>query len=113
MNFEKIYNILHQITENVKQQYVTVSETYIKEIKENIINIIKEYYYNPNKEIVWINEWHKKDDPEFDLFPKHGIGNTEGAEVIASVLYLDHGPGVEGFTGRFKAENIRAEVFRA
>ena len=32
--------------------------------------------------IIFTQDWHRKDDPEFKIWPPHCVMNTEGAEVI-------------------------------
>lgn len=32
--------------------------------------------------VIFTQDWHRKDDPEFKMWPKHCIQNTWGAEVI-------------------------------
>jgi len=32
--------------------------------------------------VIFVCDRHRKDDPEFDVFPEHCVDNTEGAEVL-------------------------------
>lgn len=52
-----------------------------KNIVENIGKIkgkAEEY----NVLVVYANDWHEKDDPEFKVWPEHALKNTYGAEIV-------------------------------
>jgi len=36
--------------------------------------------------IIWLGDWHKEDDKEFDRFPVHAVMNTWGAQVVDDLL---------------------------
>ena len=38
-------------------------------------------YREENSPIIYICDWHEKDDPEFQMFPPHAVKDTRGAEV--------------------------------
>lgn len=57
----------------------------------NIIPFVQEKIIQAHKEkrlVIYICDQHKKDDLEFNLFPKHCVEGTEGAEVIDELEVL-------------------------
>ncbi len=32
--------------------------------------------------VIFTQDWHRRDDPEFRIWPEHCVANTEGAEII-------------------------------
>lgn len=41
-------------------------------------------YRTANDPIIWLRDWHKKGDLEFERFPDHAVENTWGAQIIDS-----------------------------
>jgi len=39
--------------------------------------------------VIFTQDWHRKDDPEFAIWPEHCIANTEGAEIINELEVKD------------------------
>jgi len=46
------------------------------------INILKEKFDN----VIFVNDNHAKDDPEFEAFPPHCVENTEGADIYNGIV---------------------------
>ncbi|MHA2615327.1 MAG: cysteine hydrolase family protein [bacterium JZ-2024 1] len=38
--------------------------------------------------VIFTQDWHQKDDPEFALWPVHCVENTEGAEIVEEIKPL-------------------------
>ncbi len=53
-----------------------------KETIEPIKNLLKKARSSGTL-VVFTQDWHRKDDPEFKIWPPHTIQGTEGAQVIA------------------------------
>ncbi|MDK2886242.1 MAG: nicotinamidase/pyrazinamidase [Thermosipho sp. (in: thermotogales)] len=49
-----------------------------------VLNLI-EKYKSQNLPIIFTQDWHKEDDKEFEIWPKHCIKNTYGAEIIDEI----------------------------
>lgn len=49
----------------------------IPKIKKEIEKAKKE-----NILVIYTQDWHKPDDPEFKIWPKHCVTSTEGAEIV-------------------------------
>lgn len=57
--------------------------------------------------IIWLGDWHKKDDKEFDRFPAHAIMNTWGAQIVEDLI-----PDmVESFPNELKINKTRYNGF--
>jgi nicotinamidase/pyrazinamidase len=56
-------------------------EYYAKPIIPVILGRVEIYRTHKNP-IIWLQDRHKKNDKEFDRFPKHAVENTWGAQVI-------------------------------
>jgi len=52
-----------------------------------VLNLI-EKYKSQNLPIIFTQDWHKEDDKEFEIWPKHCIKNTYGAEIIDEIKKL-------------------------
>ena len=52
----------------------------VKEIVNSVKNVVDSL--RGNVPIVFTQDWHRRDDPEFKIWPKHCVQNTWGAEVI-------------------------------
>ena len=35
--------------------------------------------------VIFTQDWHRKDDPEFKIWPEHCVADTEGAEIIDEI----------------------------
>jgi len=53
---------------------------HVKKIIEPLKKVIK--YARGKIPVIFTQDWHRKDDSEFKIWPPHCIANTEGAEVI-------------------------------
>ncbi len=56
-----------------------VGET-VKKIIPQIQKKIAKYRAD-NAPIIYICDWHEKDDPEFEMFPPHAMKESKGAEI--------------------------------
>jgi len=48
----------------------------------NAINRLRQRAYKKGVKVIYTIDWHKKNDPEFKVWPPHCVANTEGAEII-------------------------------
>jgi nicotinamidase/pyrazinamidase len=70
---------------------------YCGENSEKIIPFIKSKIEDFNKKghkIIYLADSHKEDDKEFEMFPKHCVKGTKGAEILDD-LYIKGAPIVE------------------
>ncbi|MBO8160840.1 MAG: cysteine hydrolase [Thermosipho sp. (in: Bacteria)] len=63
--------------------YFKGAEAVIPKIKELISKYVKE-----NKPIIFTQDWHDENDSEFNIWPKHCVKNTKGAEIIDELKKL-------------------------
>ncbi|MEW6201886.1 MAG: isochorismatase family cysteine hydrolase [bacterium] len=52
----------------------------VKKVIPQIQKKIAKYREN-NTPVIYICDWHEKDDPEFQMFPSHAVEDTWGAEI--------------------------------
>lgn len=50
----------------------------------NVLNLIEEYK-KQNLPIIFTQDWHEENDKEFEIWPKHCIKNSYGAEIIDEI----------------------------
>ncbi len=53
----------------------------VRRVIEPIRKVIEEFRSRGYR-IIYTQDWHRKDDPEFRIWPPHCIENTWGAEII-------------------------------
>jgi nicotinamidase/pyrazinamidase len=78
----------------------------------NVDKLIKEFIDN-NERVVFITDWHKENDKEFNLFPKHCVEETWGAEIVEDFTKSLQGnfPGPFKHLGNSHAMRIRKYTY--
>jgi Amidases related to nicotinamidase len=46
------------------------------------IRLLIEKFRSKNSTVIYTQDWHAEDDPEFKIWGKHAVANTWGAEII-------------------------------
>lgn len=56
---------------------------HISKIFEPLSEVVKKA--RSSMPVIFTQDWHRKDDPEFRIWPEHCVAETEGAEIIDEI----------------------------
>ncbi|SHH33282.1 isochorismatase family cysteine hydrolase [Thermosipho atlanticus] len=70
-----------------------------------VLELIK-IYKNQNYPIIFTQDWHDENDLEFNIWPKHCVKNTEGAEIVNEVKEL-----ILGYKNTYFIKKTRYSAF--
>ena len=95
-----VVDMLNDFIRNDGKLYVQGSEKIVKAIRDKL-----DVYRNNYAPVIFLCDQHDKDDKEFDRFPPHAIGGTDGSLIIEELGFqqgpLERAIGKTRFSGFF------------